>query len=63
MTSTIGLDYKYKQTKINENEVRLQIWDTAGQERYQNMTKSYFKKVNGVILVFSLEDRQSFRNI
>ena len=27
------------------------------------MTKSYFKKVNGVVLVFSLQNRQSFKNI
>ena len=27
------------------------------------MTKSYFKKVSGIILVFSIEDKKSFKNI
>jgi small GTP-binding protein len=44
-------------------KVRLQIWDTAGQERYQNMTKSYFKKADGVMFVFDLGDKKSFKNI
>lgn len=28
--STIGVDFKFKRVKIDNNEVKLQIWDTAG---------------------------------
>ena len=63
LTSTIGLDFKYTEINVEKHTYRMQIWDTAGQERYHNMTKSFFKKVSGVLLVFSLTDRQSFKNI
>ena len=56
MTSTIGVDYKIKQIRNEGNDVRLQIWDTAGQERYVNMTKSFFRRVNAVIFMFSIID-------
>jgi small GTP-binding protein len=41
----------------------LQIWDTAGQERYVNMTKSFFRRVNAVIFMFSIIDESSFKNV
>lgn len=28
--STIGVDFKFKRVKIDNNDVKLQIWDTAG---------------------------------
>ena len=45
---------------INIDDVRLVLWDTSGQEKFRSLSKSYYKKAVGVLLVFSLEDRQSF---
>lgn len=28
--STIGVDFKFKKIKIDNNDIKLQIWDTAG---------------------------------
>ena len=36
MKSTVGLDYKVKTLRIQEETVVFQLWDTAGQERYDN---------------------------
>lgn len=30
LLSTIGVDFKFRKLKINNEEVKLQIWDTAG---------------------------------
>lgn len=28
--STIGVDFKFRRVKIDNNDIKLQIWDTAG---------------------------------
>ena len=41
----------------------MQIWDTAGQERFKNITQTYYKGAAGIILTYSIVDRNSFQNI
>jgi len=41
----------------------LQIWDTAGQERFKNITASYYRGGNGVLVVYDITDRESFENL
>ena len=43
--------------------VTLNIWDTAGQERFRNITKSFYKGAQGIILVYSIADPESFEHI
>ena len=33
----------------------LQLWDTPGQEQFRAVVKNYYRNVQGVVLVFSLE--------
>ena len=44
-------------------DIRLILYDTAGQERFRSCTKSYFKRASGVILLYSIIDRNSFNNL
>lgn len=37
--------------------------DTAGQERYQTLTPSYYRGGQGIILVYDVSDRESFRKV
>ena len=41
----------------------MKIWDTAGQERFRSIAKSTIKGADGVILVFALNDKPSFKSI
>ena len=41
----------------------MQIWDTAGQERFKNITASYYKGGNGILVVYDITDRESFENL
>ncbi len=41
----------------------MQIWDTAGQERFKNITASYYRGGNGVLVVYDITDRESFENL
>jgi GTPase SAR1 family protein len=46
--------------KIEGADVTVCIWDTAGQEKFLSLTKNYFKKADGVLVVFDLTDKVSF---
>jgi small GTP-binding protein len=43
--------------------MKVQLWDTAGTERFRTITPIYYRNVDGVLLVFDLTDRNSFRSI
>jgi Ras-related protein Rab-1A len=60
---TIGVDFKLKTLDVDGKKVKLQIWDTAGQERFKNITASYYRGGNGVLVVYDITDRESFVNL
>jgi Ras-related protein Rab-1A len=60
---TIGVDFKIKTFDIDEKKIKMQIWDTAGQERFKNITASYYRGGNGVLVVYDITDRDSFENL
>ena len=41
----------------------MQIWDPAGQEKFKIITASYYRGVNGVLVVYDITDRDSFDNL
>ncbi len=63
--TTVGFDYKSRIIKLpkSKKNVKLQIWDTAGQERYMALNKSLFQKVQGIVLMYDLTDRDSFEHV
>ncbi|XP_062379765.1 ras-related protein Rab-15-like [Sardina pilchardus] len=61
--STIGIDFKMKTLDIEGVRVRVQIWDTAGQERYQTVTKQYYRRAQGILLVYDVTNEHSFQDI
>ena len=42
--------------------MRLFIWDITGQERFRFLTKIYYQNVSGCILVFDVNNEESFYN-
>ena len=61
--STIGIDFKIKTIEIEGKKVKLQIWDTAGQERFRTITTAYYRGAMGIMIVYSVTDEQSFKNV
>ena len=58
--TTIGVDFLRKVITVGDKEINLQIWDSAGQEKYNSISKQYYNKADGIILVFDLNSRTSF---
>ena len=61
--STIIFEHSFKNFSIFEKIVRLQIWDTCGQETYYSSLKNFYRSALCVIVVFSLDDMDSFKLI
>ena len=60
---TIGVDFKIKTFEIDEKKIKMQIWDTAGQERFKNIISSYYRGAHGILLIYDVTDKDSFRNL
>ncbi|XP_013367006.1 PREDICTED: EF-hand calcium-binding domain-containing protein 4B isoform X2 [Chinchilla lanigera] len=60
IAATVGIDYRVKTVNVDGSQVALQLWDTAGQERYRCITQQFFRKVDGVIIVYDLTAKESF---
>ncbi|PNF37796.1 hypothetical protein B7P43_G10138 [Cryptotermes secundus] len=60
--STLGVDFQVKTIRVDERNVALQLWDTAGQERFRSMTKTYFRRADGVMLLYDVTSERSFLN-
>nr|XP_018903401.1 PREDICTED: ras and EF-hand domain-containing protein homolog isoform X1 [Bemisia tabaci] len=63
LSSTLGVDFKVKSIKVGDKNVALQLWDTAGQERFRSMTKNYFRRADGVVLLYDVTNERSFINV
>lgn len=51
-----------REAKLNR-KVRIQVWDTAGQERFRNITRNYYQKADGLLLVYDCTNPDTLDNI
>lgn len=58
-----GVDFQIKTMKYQGSTIILQLWDTAGQERFRSMTKAYFRKADGVIVMYDVTSERTFTSI
>lgn len=61
--STIGIDFQCKIINVDDLTLKVHIYDTAGQERFRSIIQSYFRIGHGVILVYAIDNKQSFDNL
>ncbi|XP_063250179.1 EF-hand calcium-binding domain-containing protein 4B isoform X1 [Prinia subflava] len=58
--ATVGVDYNVRTVTVDHTQVALQLWDTAGQERYRSITKQFFRKADGVIVMYDITAKDTF---
>ena len=61
--STIGIENYMDEKEFDGEIYKFKIYDTAGQERYKSISKSTIKITDGFLLVFSVNNKQSFKLI
>ncbi|CAH1787215.1 unnamed protein product [Owenia fusiformis] len=63
LNSTLGVDFQTKTLNVDGKLIALQLWDTAGQERFRSIAKSYFRRADGVLLLYDCTYERSFINV
>ncbi|KTG06195.1 hypothetical protein cypCar_00018024 [Cyprinus carpio] len=59
----VSIDYSVRTLNLGDSHVALQLWDTAGQERYRSITKQFFRKADGVVVIYDITMEDSFRSV
>uniref|UniRef100_A0A8C8FJH6 EF-hand domain-containing protein n=1 Tax=Oncorhynchus tshawytscha TaxID=74940 RepID=A0A8C8FJH6_ONCTS len=62
-SATLGVDFQMKSLVVDGEPTLLQLWDTAGQERFRSIAKSYFRRADGVLLLYDVTCEKSFLNV
>ncbi|MFX0099775.1 MAG: Rab family GTPase [Candidatus Hodarchaeota archaeon] len=65
---TMGVNISMKRVAVkdkqgNSRQFDFSIWDVAGQSKFHLMRQNFYSGAKGLLLVFSLVDRDSFDNI
>ena len=60
---TIGVEFGIRNLQFGCATAKLQIWDMAGQERFRSITPAYYRGAMGVMLVYDVTSRMSFRHL
>ena len=61
--TTKNASYVSKTKIINNLKFEIKLWDTAGQEKYKSLTKLFTKDSKIAILVYSIDDEDSFNQL
>lgn len=60
---TLGAGCFESDIYIEGKQVHIQVWDTAGEEKYRSMVPIYIRGASGILLLFSLTDKNTFLNV
>ena len=60
---TIGVDYGVKTMTIQGRKVAVNFFDLSGLNEYAEIRQDFFKDSQGVIMVFDVRDKETFRNL
>ena len=64
LISTIGVVLSYKEVIVKDGtKIKLKLIDLSGKEKYRPLNISYYKKAQGVLFIFSYDERESFDHI
>ena len=58
--ATLCFDHSWKNYKVNNTKIRIQLWDTCGQEVYHSVIKNFYKSALCIFVVFSIDNNESF---
>ena len=60
---TIAVEFCTKEIQLEDGTiVKAQLWDTAGQERFKSLAMTYYRKANGILLLFDITRLSTFES-
>ena len=61
--STSNASFITKEKIVDGVKYEIKLWDTAGQEKYRSLTKIFIKDAKIAILVYAIDDKNSFDDL
>lgn len=61
--ATMGADFAFLETTLDEFVIQWQIWDLAGQPAFRNVMKSYYKGSFGALAVYDVTQPKTLDSI
>jgi len=58
-----NVDSRSKKLTIDNKHIDCILWDTGGMERFRNITITYYRGAQAVILFYDLTNKDSFENL
>ncbi|KAK8812247.1 hypothetical protein WA158_007481 [Blastocystis sp. Blastoise] len=58
-----GADFKTKYITIDDKLIKYMIWDIPGCDAFRSMNLIYLRITNGIIAVYSIDNRKSFETV
>ena len=63
MTSNLSYDFMVKMVRIEGVRAKIQFWDTSSQERFGMLHHAFYRRCDGIVLVYDIHDRHSFERL
>ena len=61
--ATLGVDFHSRIMQISGQKIMLEISDTAGHERFQSLTRSFYRGVAGVLMIYDVSRRSTYNHL
>jgi small GTP-binding protein len=61
--ATMGADFAFLETELDENILQWQIWDLAGQPAFRNVMKAYYKGSFGALAIYDVTQPKTLDSI
>ncbi|CAD8192647.1 unnamed protein product [Paramecium pentaurelia] len=60
---TTGIELIIKQIQIGDEILKFRLWEFPGYSNFKQFARMYYKRAQGLILLYDITDYQSFKNI
>ncbi|EOA32592.1 hypothetical protein CARUB_v10015885mg [Capsella rubella] len=60
---TIGAEFGNRVVTVDGRSIKFHIWDTAGQETFRSITRSFYRRAVGALLVYDITRRETFKHV
>ena len=57
---TIGFDLWSKVILMDDKRIRACIYDTSGQDKFEDITNTYIRRGDGIVVVYDITNSDSF---
>jgi small GTP-binding protein len=63
LNAAVGVDFFERTVMVKGSAMKLTLWDSSGRKKFRDITASYARNLDGIVLVYNITRRSSFEDI